>query len=68
MKTLQQAIDDRDNFMSTLPPDMQLKYEQQTWVLEQKLRKHKDPVARMNAMVVLFWEGVAEFNEGLKQV
>ncbi len=35
------------------------------WRLEQELEKIKDPVARMNRMVVIFWEGVNDFKRVL---
>ena len=31
--------------------------------IDKELRKYKDPVARMNKMVELFWEGFKEFND-----
>ena len=68
MKTLEQEIEDRDAFLHSLPTEKRLELERQTWVLEQKLRKYKDPIARMNAMVRIFWEGVAEFQETLERV
>jgi hypothetical protein len=33
-----------------------------------QLRKHKDPTARMNVMVVLFWEGVFKFRNALEKI
>ena len=47
-------------------PDRRLKLEQLQWRIDADLRKYKDPVARMNRMVELFWEGVNEFNDVLK--
>ena len=31
--------------------------------LEGELRHYKDPIARMNKMVEIFWEGVKEFQQ-----
>jgi len=36
------------------------------WVLEGELRKFKDPQARFNRMIELFWEQVARFVDCLK--
>ncbi len=33
--------------------------------IEQRLRKYKDPIARMNAMVEIFWQQFREFQEVL---
>jgi hypothetical protein len=33
--------------------------------LDAELSRYKDPVARMNRMVELFWEGVGQFQEAL---
>jgi len=35
------------------------------WRLDQELEKIKDPVERMNRMVVIFWEGVYDFKRVL---
>ena len=36
------------------------------WKLDQELSKIKDPIAQMNKMVSIFWEGVHEFVEVAK--
>jgi hypothetical protein len=46
-------------------PERRLKLEQMQWRIDAELRKYKDPVARMNRMCELFWDGVKEFNEVL---
>lgn len=38
------------------------------WRLQQELSKYKDPVARMNIMVSIFWTGVNEFLEVTKKL
>lgn len=35
------------------------------WRIDQELGKIKDPVARMNRMVSIFWEGVNDFKKVL---
>ena len=35
------------------------------FIIEMRLRKYKDPVARMNKMVELFWEQLGLFHEVL---
>ena len=46
--------------------DQKLKLQQLQFRIDRELRKYKDPVARMNKMVELFWEGFNEFNNILK--
>jgi len=41
-------------------------YRAKQWRLKQELDKIKDPLERMNRMVVIFWEGVNEFVEVTK--
>ena len=33
------------------------------WRINTELRKYKDPIARMNKMIEMFWDGVNKFNE-----
>ena len=35
------------------------------WSIKQRLELHTDPTDRYNAMVEMFWEGFARFQEGL---
>lgn len=37
------------------------------WRMEQELAKYKDPLARYNAMVSIFWEQFEEFQTALNQ-
>ena len=56
------------NYISEhVPEDRKLKLEQFQWKLDGELRKYKDPVARLNKMVELFWKGVNEFQTTLKE-
>lgn len=56
-----------EKFFESLPPERQKRMRAYQWRLDQELRHYKDPVARMNRMVELFWEGVAEFVEKTKR-
>ena len=47
-------------YLDTLTPERRLKAEQLQWKIDGTLRKYKDPVARMNKMAELFWEGVQD--------
>ena len=58
-----EAIED---FISQLPDDCQTKAKQLQWQLDNELRKYKDPIARMNKMVEMFWETFSEFNMTLQ--
>ena len=49
-----------------LPENRQQKARQNQWKLDNTLRKYKDPVARMNKMVEIFWEGVYDFRDVIK--
>jgi len=35
------------------------------WRLEQELRKYKDPLARYNAMIKMFWDQFSEFQQAV---
>ena len=62
----EQALKD---FMDSIEdPERKLKLEQLQWKIDGELRKYKDPVARMNRMVELFWEGFKEFQEVMNSV
>jgi len=52
--------------INKLPEDRQQKARQNQWKLDNTLRKYKDPVARMNKMIEIFWEGVYEFRDVIK--
>ena len=46
--------------------ERRLKLQRLQFRIDRELRNYKDPVARMNKMVELFWEGFEEFNEVLQ--
>ncbi len=48
-------------------PDRKKKLLQLQLNIEKELRQYKDPVARMNKMVELFWEGFEEFNDVMRR-
>lgn len=54
-----------EEFFNSLPEERQVKARQLQWKLDNELRKYKDPVARMNRMVEIFWEGVDNFRDVL---
>jgi len=57
------------DFLDTIEdPDRRLRLEQLQFRIEGQLRNYKDPVARMNKMVEIFWEGVKEFQDVLNGV
>ncbi len=57
-----------EDFIESVEDEEQkLKLRQLQFRIDRELRKYKDPVARMNKMVELFWEGFAEFNDVLQQ-
>lgn len=45
--------------------ELRVKLHQLQWRIEGQLRGFKDPVARMNEMVKLFWQGVNDFRRTL---
>jgi len=53
--------------IDALPLGRQQKTRAKQWRLTQELSKYKDPIARLNRFVVLFWEGVSEFDHAIKQ-
>jgi len=55
-----------DDMIAESPDEYQEKLSQQCWCLDKKLNKYKDPVARMNKMVEIFWQGVYKFEDILR--
>ena len=51
--------------IADLPEDRQTKAKCEQWKLDAELDKYHDPVARMNRMVEIFWQGVVKFDEAL---
>jgi hypothetical protein len=56
-----------ENYILSLPEDRQQRARSFQWQLEQKLRHYKDPIARMNKMIELFWSGVNKFHTALTE-
>jgi hypothetical protein len=56
-----------EDFINGLPEEKQAIHRAKQWRLEQELGKFKDPIARMNKMVELFWGGVNKFDNILKE-
>jgi hypothetical protein len=54
-----------ESYFDSLPEERQKKARQIQWQIEGELRKYKDPIARMNRMVELFWEQTNEFKDTL---
>jgi len=56
-----------EDFIESLPnEDCKHKARQFQFRIDRELRPFKDPVARMNKMVELFWEGFKEFQHVLQ--
>lgn len=54
-----------EEYISTLPEDRQQRARAYNWRIQQELRNYKDPIARMNKMVEMFWKGFSEFQQAL---
>lgn len=54
-----------ETFISSVPEERQQRLRQLQWKIDGELRKYKDPIAKMNKMTELFWEGVGQFQETL---
>lgn len=52
-----EAIED---FISNVPEECQQRLRQLQWEIDGEMRQYKDPIARMNAMVAMFWPKVQE--------
>lgn len=55
-----------DEYIATLDPERQKRAQAFNWRIQQELRNLKDPTARMNRMVEMFWNGVKEFQNVLQ--
>jgi len=54
-----------EEFITSAPPNKQLKLRALQANINKNLNKYKDPTARLNAMVELFWKGVHKFQNAL---
>ena len=48
--------------------DRKLKLRQLQFRIDRELRPYKDPVAKMNKMIEIFWEGVKEFQNTIGRI
>ena len=55
-------------FDSIEDDEKRLHLQQMQFRIDGELRKYKDPVARMNKMVELFWIGFKEFQKSVNQL
>lgn len=55
-----------DEYITTLEPEKQQRAQAFQWRIQQDLKKYKDPTARLNRMVEMFWNGVKEFQRTLE--
>lgn len=51
--------------IDTFPAEHQKAARQQQWLLEGRLRKYKNPISRMNEMVLIFNEGFEKFRQAI---
>ena len=54
-----------EEFILAQPEEVQQRLRQQQWRIDNDLRRFKDPVARLNRMVEIFWEQFREFQTSL---
>lgn len=54
-----------EEFFKTLPEKEEKRARQFKWHIDSQLRTYKDPTARMNKMVELFWRGFQTFQLSL---
>ena len=57
-----------ETYISSLPEERQHRCRQLQWAIDGELRKYKDPIAKMNRMAELFWEGVGQFRDTLTKI
>ncbi len=55
-----------EEYIESCPPERQQKLRAFVWRQNQELSKYKDPIARYNRSVELFWEQFAEFQKSLQ--
>jgi hypothetical protein len=66
-KEIEKFSKELKNFLDSIEdPERKERLERYQWRLDQDLAKYKDPVARYNRMVELFWEGLQNFKEALE--
>lgn len=55
-----------EDFINSCSEENQQSLRQLQWRLDQELNKYKNPVARYNRMVELFWDQVTTFQQALE--
>lgn len=55
-----EAIED---LISTFPEESRIPLQRMQWRIDSEMKKYKDPIARMNRMVEMFWVQVNEFQD-----
>ena len=55
-----------EDVINSNPPERQKRLRQYQWKIDQTLSGYKDPIARMNKMIELFWAGVGKFQDALE--
>lgn len=63
-QTAQQILQDE---FAELSAEQRSRAEQITWNINQQLRNYKDPIARMNKMIELFWHQFSKFQQCLNE-
>lgn len=58
----------RQEMLENVPEALRERYRAMLWRQDASLRKYKDPVARMNAAIVMFWEMVGKFQQTLEGI
>lgn len=56
-----------EKYYTTIPPERLELAKKFQWQIDTKLQHYKDPIARMNKMVELFWEGFNKFQNALNE-
>lgn len=69
-KTFEERMRDAltDFIENHIPEEKRQGMRQLQWKIDGELRKFKDPVARMNKMIELFWKGFNEFQLAVNMV
>lgn len=55
-----------DDYIETLDTEKQQRARAFSWRIQQELRNYKDPQARLNKMIEMFWAGVKDFKNVLE--
>lgn len=61
----QRANEIWEHFYQSLTPEQEQQARRFKWQMDAQLRNYKDPIARMNKMIELFWQGFQTFQLSL---